>query len=165
MYNIRNAVLNDLIQINKIETECFPIEEAASLNSIKERIEIFSEGFLIMEIDNKIIGFINGAATNDIVLNDLMFEDMNKEHNPLGKNLVIFGVDISPDFQGKGYSKILMNAYIEEAKKNNRSKIILTCKKHLISYYESFGYILHGLSNSVHGGSEWFDMVLDLDNK
>jgi len=57
----------------------------------------------------------------------------------------------------------MMNAYINEAKLNNRQKIILTCKEHLVSYYESFGYELEGVSNSLHGGAKWYDMSLAIN--
>lgn len=163
MLNYRNATLKDLDKIVNIEAACFPKLEAASQESIKERINIFPDGFLLLELDNKIIGFINGAATNRETINDPMFEDMKAHHTNTGKNLAIYGVDIHPDYQGKGYSRPMMDIYIRNAKNNQRQNIILTCKAHLVNYYSSFGFESKGLSQSNHGGAEWYDMVLKLD--
>ena len=163
MLNFRNANLEDLDRIVQIEAACFPEAEAASQQSIKERINVFPDGFLLIELDNNIIGFINGAATNRETIIDPMFESMEAHHINSGKNLAIYGVDIHPDYQGKGYSRPMMDTYIRNAKNSLREKIILTCKAHLVNYYSSFGYQSKGLSQSNHGGAEWFDMVLELD--
>ena len=46
---------------------------------------------------------------------------------------------VKKEFRGKGYSKILNNAIIEEAKKRGFKKLYL--KTNLINYYEKFGAI------------------------
>jgi len=162
MLKFRNAQIEDLDSIVSIEAACFPKAEAASRKSIEERINIFPDGFLVTELDNIIIGFINGAATNRETIIDPMFESMKEHHTDQGKTIAIYGVDIHPDYQGKGYSRPMMQTYIQNAKNNQRKQIILTCKAHLVNYYSSFGYQSIGISQSNHGGSEWFDMVLNL---
>jgi ribosomal protein S18 acetylase RimI-like enzyme len=162
MYSIRKATILDLDRIFEIETACFPIKEAAKKDILKERILTFKDGFIVAENEKEIIGFVNGAATNRDQIIDPMFETMKGHHNEKGSNLAIYGLDVHPDYQGKGYSKILMNAFIDEAKKSNRKKVILTCKAHLIGFYEKFGYKCEGVSNSVHGGAKWYDMALNL---
>ena len=37
----------------------------------------------------------------------------------------------------------------------------MTCKDRLIGFYERFGYKNLGLSQSVHGGAVWYDMILE----
>lgn len=160
MTTIRNAKLTDLDRIQQIEIGCFPKEEAASRKALKERIEHFSEGFIVLEVDGHIVGFINGIAISTEKIEDVMFEKTGMYHNMDNKNLAIFGVDVDTQYQGMGYSKLLMNAYINRAKENGRYKIILTCKEHLLDYYKSFGYILEGESKSSHGGAMWYDMSL-----
>ncbi len=44
---------------------------------------------------------------------------------------------VKEEFRGKGYSKILNNAILEEAKKRGVKKLYL--KTNLINYYEKFG--------------------------
>ncbi|PAB60042.1 GNAT family N-acetyltransferase [Anaeromicrobium sediminis] len=159
--NIRNVVLTDLDCVSEIESLCFPAAEADSKNIFQERISVFSEGFFVAQLDDKVIGLVNGGVTNDTHLKDAFFKTMDL-HIPNGDNIVIFGLDVHPDYHGRGYGKELMNHFIEAARKSGRKKVLLTCKKHLIKYYEQFGYINEGLSKSTHGGATWYDMYLVL---
>lgn len=158
---IRTANINDLENVTLIESTCFPSAEAATKDALKERLSAYTKGFFIAELNGEIIGFINGGATDDSAIKDEFFESMDLHHND-GKNLVIFGLDVHPDHQHKGYARKLMNRFIKFAKEENKESVILTCKDHLISYYESFGYINFGLSHSVHGGAKWYDLVLKI---
>ncbi|MFZ5967177.1 MAG: GNAT family N-acetyltransferase [Bacillota bacterium] len=159
---IRNVLPEDLACVSQIEAVCFPSAEAAPKDVLKERISVFPEGFFVAELNNEIIGFINGGATNKNYIEDAFFKTMNL-HMSNGDNLVIFGLDVHPNYQRKGFAKELMEYYIEAAKKDGRKKILLTCKEHLIKYYEQFGYINEGVSASEHGGAKWYDMVLGLE--
>ena len=158
---IRSVSIEDLDCINSIEADCFPKAEAATKKVFKERISVFSQGFLAGEIDGKIIGFINGGLTDSNSIKDDFFECM-AFHNSNGKNMVIFGLDVHPNYQKKGYAKQLMHEFISMCKDKNISNIILTCKQHLIKYYEQFGYVNEDVSESVHGGAKWYDMTLKL---
>ncbi|GAA0180147.1 GNAT family N-acetyltransferase [Clostridium sediminicola] len=158
---IRNVSKNDLDYVTKIEAACFPAAEAATKNIFEERISVFPEGFFVAELNNEIIGFINGGVTNKNSIEDDFFESMNL-HIPNGDNIVIFGLDVHPKYQNKGYAKELMNHFIESSKKTSRKKVLLTCKEHLIKYYEGFGYLNDGVSESEHGGAKWYDMYLEL---
>ena len=50
-------------------------------------------------------------------------------------------------------------------KHKGRRGCILTCKDTLIHYYEKFGYVNKGISESVHGGAIWYDMILEFENE
>lgn len=158
---IRNVNMNDVGRIAEIEALCFPPAEKASFESLKKRIEAFPESFFVAESDGEIIGFINGCSTNSSVIYDELFSDITC-HNPQGKTLAIFGLDVIPEHRKKGIASQLMEHFILAAKKNNKENIILTCKEHLVAYYESFGFINNGLSGSTHGNAKWFDMTLKL---
>ena len=158
---IRNAISTDLNAIAAIESICFPESEAAPKSAINERLSVYSKGFFVAQLDGQIIGFINGGATDALAIEDAFFESMDLHHDD-GKNLVIFGLDVLPDHQGQGYAKELMNHFIKFAQKDNKNAVLLTCKDHLIHYYERFGYINLGVSESVHGGAKWYDMQLNL---
>ena len=80
---IRKATINDLEEITKIETICFPESEAASKESLKNRLLIYSEHFWLLVKDDKIISFINGMVTDDVTISDEMFENADL-HNPQG---------------------------------------------------------------------------------
>jgi len=158
---IREIQPSDLNRLAEIETICFPIAEAASRNSIKERIQAFPECFLVAEAKGTLIGFINGCATNSLVIYDELFTT-TKHHNASGENLTVFGLDVIPEYRRQGIAAQLMNQFILLAQNMGRKRVILTCKEQLIHYYESFGYVNDGISQSIHGGAKWFNMTLVL---
>lgn len=158
---IREIQLRDLDRITEIEEMCFPITEAASRNSFKTRIATFPECFLVAESDGLLIGFINGCITNSPVIYDELFTT-TEHHIRGGRNLTVFGLDVLPEYRRQGIAAQLMKHFILLAKNTGRKGVILTCKEHLIHYYQSFGYVNNGVSKSTHGGAEWFDMTLAL---
>ena len=112
------------------------------------------------EIDKEIVGFINGAATDERTIRDEMFEDASL-HSPQGCYQSIFGLDVVPKWQHQGIAGELMEHMIQDARKRGRKGLILTCKDRLIGFYERFGYRSLGVSASVHGGAVWYDMILE----
>jgi len=158
---IRNVRPEDLAQVAAIEACCFPPAEAASSQALAARMEFFPESFLVAEAAGTLIGFINGGSTDSPVIYDALFSSV-KEHNPQGKNQAVFGLDVIPDYRCQGIAGQLMKEFIRCARDSGKQNIILTCKDHLVHYYESFGYVNSGLSASKHGGAEWFDMTLSL---
>lgn len=158
---IRNASISDLDKIAAIEESCFPKAEAATKESFRKRLEAFKESFFVAENDKEIIGFINGAITDSKTIYDELYEN-TKLHNPNGKYQSVFGLDVKKEFRNNGVATKLMNHMIEASKKCGRKGLVLTCKKQLINYYEKFGYINNGVSESVHGSAVWYDMFLKL---
>lgn len=159
-YQIRNATLEDLDAITAVEATCFPPAEAADKNSFQLRITTFPESFFLAEtMDGEIIGFINGCMTNESVLKDELYHNVSL-HNPDGDYQTIFGLDVLPAYRRQGIATALMNHLIEISKKRQKKGLILTCKDHLIHYYETFGYQHQGVSSSTHGGAIWNDMLL-----
>ena len=58
-----------------------------------------------------------------------------------------------------------MNHLIQTAKAREKKGMILTCKDRLIHYYAKFGYKNMGVSESVHGGAVWYDMILEFGDQ
>ena len=157
---IRQAIIEDLDSVAKVESICFPVEEAATRKSLEQRINTFLKSFFVAEIDEKIIGFINGCIINGTVIYDELYEDSTL-HIPDGDYQTIFGLDVIPDYRNHGIAAQLMNHMIEVSRLAGRKGVILTCKDKLIHYYEKFGYVNKGISKSEHGGAEWYDMILE----
>ena len=157
---IRNATIDDLDDVSSIELRCFPEAEAATYEALKDRLSTFPESFFIGEIDGSTIGFINGCVTDEANLPDELYHDLTM-HNPDGPYQTVFGLDVLPEYQHRGYASQLMNHLIQISQKRNKKRIILTCKDHLIGFYESFGYKHLGVSNSTHGDAKWNDMLLE----
>lgn len=157
---IRNAAPDDLEQVAAVELACFPAAEAADKKSLRERLASFPESFLVAEADGKIVGFINGAVTDRTTISDEMFEDISL-HDPNGAYQSIFGLDVLEEYRHKGLASRLMRTMIGKAKERKKKGLILTCKDRLIGFYEQFGYVNKGVSESVHGGAVWYDMILE----
>lgn len=157
---IRNATIDDLDIVYNIEAKCFPEAEAATYDALKERLAAFPESFFVAELDGDVIGFVNGCSTDKPELPDELYHDLSM-HNPDGAYQTVFGLDVLPEYQHNGYASQLMNHLIKVSKERNKKGIILTCKDHLIGFYESFGYRHLGVSNSTHGDAKWNDMLLE----
>ena len=97
-YKIRTAVPDDLDQAAQVELNCFPAAEAADRAALKARLEAFGESFLVAEADGRIIGFINGAVTDEKTIADKMFEDISL-HDPDGAFQSIFGLDLIEEYR------------------------------------------------------------------
>ena len=159
MVEIRQATINELEDIIKIEKECFPASEAATSDDLRKRFEAFKDNFLVAIKDGKVIGFINGCTTDKPTLPDELYHDVSL-HNINGKYQTVFGLDVLPDYRRRGVAAKLLNHFINISKKRGKLGMVLTCKDHLISYYEKFGFKHCGVSASSHGGAKWNDMVM-----
>lgn len=156
---IRLAQIEDLDAIIEIEAICFPVEEAASKETITERFNVFMENFVVAEDDGEVIGFINGCCYDELSLPDELYHDSSL-HDKDGAYQTVFGLDVLPAYRKNGVAKQLIDYFIALAKQRNKKEIVLTCKDHLVHYYERFGFVHQGVSDSTHGGAKWNDMHL-----
>lgn len=158
---IRRVRPGDLDQAAALEAACFPLAEAAPREALAQRIAAFPDSFLVAELDGQLVGMVNGCCTHSPVIHDAMFHG-TEHHQPGGANQSIFGLDVLPAYRKQGIAAALLRALIQTARDAGRQAVILTCKEPLIRYYESFGFVNDGLSQSTHGEAAWFDMTLRL---
>ena len=156
---IRHVKDDDLDRLATIEAASYPKAEAASKESIKKRMESFPECFWILEEDGVIKSFINGMATDEEDLTDIMYDDASM-HKKDGKWQMIFSVVTEKSYRGKGLAKQVMNKVIEDCRARGRKGIVLTCKDGLRLFYKEFGYKDEGISQSNHGDTIWYKMRL-----
>ena len=55
---------------------------------------------------------------------------------------------------------MLLKRAIDDAGKQGRRGLVLTCKERLVPYYAKFGFVNEGVSSSTHGGVTWHQMRL-----
>ncbi len=158
---IRNPNPQDLKAIFEIEAVCFPPNQAASFDTLSQRLLAFPQHFWLAEENEVITGFINGMITNYDVVKDEMFKNVEL-HMEDGAWQSVFGLAVLPEFQNKGYAGKLLEHVMLVSRQNRRKGIVLTCEKHLVPYYEKFGFVNAGLSASVHGGDVFYDMRKEL---
>lgn len=159
--NIRYATMADLDDIASVESECFPVLEAATKEEFEQRIKYYGNHFWLMFDDDKLIAFVDGFVTDEADLTDEMYENASM-HNENGAWQMIFGVNTLPEYRRCGYAKELIKKAILDARKQNRKGLVLTCKESLVPYYSKFGFIDEGITDkSTHGNVLWHQMRLD----
>ena len=160
MYKIRNVLPTDLQMVTALEARCFPVAEAAGEQAFAYRIAAFPERFFVAEAQGEIIGLVNGCASSLPLIDDSLYEP--KGHEPMGKNKMVFGLAVHPQWQKRGIGSALLQRLIAYARETDMEQVILTCKEEKISYYQKFGFENQGVSKSVHGGTIWYDMTLKI---
>ena len=142
-----------------IEQICFPPNEACSEKHMRERIEVAPDLFLVAvdKETGKIAGFLNGLATDEDSFRDDFFTDV-KLHNQQGKNVMLLGLDVLPEYRGQGLGRELVYEYMRREQKKDRKEIFLTCLKEKVEMYQKFGLTDLGIANSSWGGEEWHEM-------
>ena len=162
--NIRIVNEQDLDRCYEIESVSYSGDEAATWDKILKRIKTYPEGFIVLENDQEVIGFINSGATQKVELSDEEFKEL-VGHDPEGKHIVILSVVVHPDYQGKGLAGELMNSFINKMKALGKTDIFLICQPELIGMYARYGFVNLGKSDSDHGGLSWHEMSLCLQDK
>jgi len=158
MISLRNVKATDIEQLLLIENEGFPLEEAATKEAFVERIRLIPDTFIVAEREGVILGYINGPVMNELYITDDLFEKINKNPKKGGYQSVL-GLAVSKQVRNQGIAKMLMEKMEELVEENEREGITLTCKQELVSFYEKMGFVNHGMSESKHGGVNWYNMV------
>lgn len=158
--SIRNATGADVEEIIRIEAVCFPPAEAAQPDDVRARYAAFPENFFVYEQDGRIAGFINGCTTDAPELPDALYHDASL-HRPDGAYQTVFGLDVLPEYRKNGIGGQLIRHYVAVARARGKKGVVLTCKDHMIRFYERAGFTCRGVSASSHGGAKWNDMLIE----
>ena len=126
---------------------------------MKERIAKAPELFLVAvdKKTGKLAGFLNGLTTNEDSFRDEFFTDADL-HNPDGKNIMLLGLDVLPQYRMQGLGRELMSRYLRRERDKGRQTVFLTCLKSKVKMYEKMGFTDLGIANSTWGGEEWHEM-------
>ena len=158
--NIRYADMSDLAAVTAVEAACFPPAEAATEQDFAQRLRYYSGHFWLMFDGGTLIAFVDGFVTDEPDLTDDMYENAAL-HNENGAWQMIFGVNTLPEYRQHGYAGELLRRAIDDARKQGRKGLVLTCKERLIHYYAKFGFVDEGVSEkSTHGNVVWHQMRL-----
>lgn len=159
MICVREATQADLKAMASVEAACFPAAEACSAEQFEKRFAVFGDCFLVLECEGAVVGLIDGMKTDETRIVDAMYDNAQM-HTPKGAWQSVFGLAVLPQYQHMGFGGLLLMSLIERAREQGCTGVILTCKEALIGFYEGFGFVNQGVSASVHGNVQWFDMQL-----
>lgn len=132
-------------QAIEIEQICFPPNEACSPKSLTERIKATAETFLVAED----------------AFRDEFFTDISLI-NPEGKNIMLLGLDVRPEYRMQGLGRELVSRYSQREAQKGRKKLFLTCLDEKVKMYEKFGFTDLGQANSTWGGEAWHAMSIEI---
>ena len=161
MNEFRNAKPSDATRCFEIETAAYEGDEAATLEKISKRIEVYPDGFLVLEEQGEIVGFINCGCAHEVEMSDEEFKEL-VGHDPDAPNVVIMSVVVDPEEQGRGHSRALMDEVVGRMRRMGKATIYLMCKEHHVPLYQKLGYGYLRQSTSDHGGMAWHEMSLTL---
>lgn len=158
-YEFRYIHPEEAEQAADIEQICFSPNEACSREMMKERIQVAPDLFLVAIDKNKgnIAGFLNGLATDEYSFRDDFFKNAGL-HNPKGKNIMILGLDVLPEYRKQGLAKEIMYQYLRKEWERDRKLVILTCLSNKVKMYKKMGFQDHGLADSTWGSEKWHEM-------
>ena len=147
-----------------VEAECFPPKEACTLEHMRERVKAAKDIFLVaMDRETgKMAGFVNGIATDGDDFTDDYFTDASL-HDKDGKNIMICGICVRPEYQKQGLARELVYNYCRREWEMGRRFLILTCKEQKVKMYKKFGFTDMGEANSSWGGQKWHQMYIHLN--
>lgn len=141
IYNLRDKqeYLQEVATLTQMEWGKNGLSNKEFVTKIEKKVEKIKRAFdnqyyckLILLDDNRLTGFISIFPTDGEERQDL---------TPWYATMYV-----KKEFRGKGYSRILNNAIIKEARKRSFKRIYL--KTNLANYYEKFGAkFLEVLSN------------------
>lgn len=163
-FEFRNILPEEADQAAAIEKICFPPNEACSESMMRERVLAAPELFLVA-VDRetgKIAGFLNGLATNEDLFRDAFFTDAGLQ-NPAGRNVMLLGLDVLPEYRGQGLAKEIVSRYLCREREKNRKMLVLTCLESKVEMYQKMGFQNKGIAESSWGGEQWYEMYCMLN--
>lgn len=120
-FEFRSINPDEVEQAIAIEQICFPPNEACSPKAMTERIAKVPQLFLVAidKSTGKLAGFLNGVATDEEKFRDEFFTDIDLcDEN--GKNVMLLGLDVLPEYRGQGLARELVYRYSQREKANGR---------------------------------------------
>ena len=162
-FQFRNILPEEAEQAARIEEICFPPNEACSEKMMRERVLTAPE-LVLVAIDRqsgKMAGFLNGLSTEESVFRDEFFTDA-KLYDPAGRNVMLLGLDVLPEYRGQGLARAIMFQYLRRERERGGEAAILTCLDSTVKMYEKMGFEDRGIAQSSWGGEQWHEMICKL---
>lgn len=159
----RSILPEEAGQAAAIEAICFPPNEACTEARMRERVAVAPDLFLVA-VDRetgKLAGFLNGLSTNERTFRDEFFTDISL-HDPEGDHVMLLGLDVLPEYRGRGLAREIMFQYLRREKARNRKQVLLTCLEEKVKMYEKLGFCNRGVALSSWGGEKWYEMSCSL---
>lgn len=159
-FEFRTIRQDEIEQAVNIEHICFPPNEACTKEAMTARIKVAADSFLVAidKATGYIAGFLNGIVSDEDTFRDEFFTQESL-HDKKGKNVMILGLDVLPEYRRQGLATAIVRTYCDKEKKRGREKLILTCLDEKVAMYKKMGFVDNGMADSTWGGEEWHEMM------
>lgn len=143
MINLTTAKPNHIDQIFAIETEAFG-GDAYTKSSMKYQIKSPSNYFIVLEDDNKIVGYITIRTRKN------------------NKTMRLYNFAVHKDYRGKGYAKELFTVLLNLLQLYNKAYLeVKVTNTPAIKFYKKNGFqIEYEIPFYYHDGSSAYKMSL-----
>jgi [ribosomal protein S18]-alanine N-acetyltransferase len=134
---IRQATYNDIDAIMQIEDDSFDPAIRESRETFQERLEVFPEGFVLLENGNRrAVGYLSSElwnlAGNPIPSDFALGHSARERHAQKGKTLYISSYGILAPLRGRGLGKLFFRNFLEYARD------LFPCEKILLLVSETW---------------------------
>lgn len=136
---IRRVTMDDLEEVVNLESAEFKMTKEQTKNDMMGRIENYPDTFLVAQEDGKVIGHIFGPAFNKRYIEDELYFE-NHPNQKDDRYQMVLSLAVLPEYRKQGVATKLIEAMTQEARKQNRQAISLTCLPKLIKFYEKRGF-------------------------
>lgn len=138
---ITRASLTDLKRIYKLEVD-IEYSNAASEETIRDRINMFNDGFLVIKDNNdKIYGYIESIIWNQKPFNTFSeISNFPMHYNIKGDSLYVIFLAVEKNSRRKGYATKLLAEIEKVATRYLINRVRLVAKDDLIHFYSKNGY-------------------------
>ena len=138
---IRNATIEDIDEIRALERN-IDEEYPATKETLLERLEMFPDGFYVVEIDGKIVGYIETCLWDkeDIETFDKI-KDFPKQHDPKGKTAYVIFIGVGADYRRQGVGSALIQEVQKLASERGLKKVqLVAIEEDLLGFYGKLGF-------------------------
>ena len=136
---IRNVTMDDLNEVVELESDAFKMTKKQTEQDMIGRIENYPDTFLVAEENGKVIGHIFGPAFDKRYIEDELYFK-NHPNQKDDHYQMVLSLAVLPEYRKQGVATKLIDALAQEAIKQNRQAISLTCLPKLIKFYEKRGF-------------------------
>ena len=120
---IRQATIDDLDALAKIEAACWSIETAGCLADIESRLTTFSAGQFVAETDGEVVGAIYGQRVPlSAIEGECTYAELTdggtfrRSHQADGELFQLIGVSVLDRFQGAECGRLLVDHAVAHAR-------------------------------------------------
>ncbi|MCX8131318.1 MAG: SDR family NAD(P)-dependent oxidoreductase [Clostridia bacterium] len=113
-YSIRYMQERDLPALEELEKQCWEPDMQVSISGLKKRWQIYPQGQLVLEMNNKVVGVIYSRRITSLeTLRNTSFEDGDKLHRKDGATVQLLAVNILPELQHQNLGDQLLEFMLQ----------------------------------------------------